>query len=388
MVLAPLTACANSSGGKTLEQLLAPDPQLLSSPTPQPSPEVSIAPTPAAISLPNDFPAAIPIYPESTLEVVAPLSGTAEGAIARWLSPDSPTLIQRYYQTELTERNWQITSPKDAPQQQLSARLDTLELTLTFAPPTSGQTTYTLTYRFQEGEPTPEPSVSPSPNPTPSPSPVTTDFPAATQAAVEQVIALGITGDRVTWETFQPHEPITRREYARWLMKANNILYQDNPGKQIRLASAATNSVFSDVSKSDTDFPYIQGLAEAGLVPSALTGQATETLFRPDAPLTREYLIAWKVPLDTRAALPKGTPEAIKETWGFQDAGKINPQVLPSILADFQNGNQANIRRVFGYTQLFQPQKTVTRGEAAATLAYFGTVGEGRSAQEAQSLRP
>jgi hypothetical protein len=61
---------------------------------------------------------------------------------------------------------------------------------------------------------------------------------------------------------------------------------------------------------------------------------------------------------------------------------------LRAVLADFQNGELANIRRVFGYTTLFQPKKPVTRAEAAAAVWYFGAEGEGVSAQDAlQSQR-
>jgi hypothetical protein len=119
-----------------------------------------------------------------------------------------------------------------------------------------------------------------------------------------------------------------------------------------------------------------------------LTGDATAVLFRPDAPLTRENLILWKVPLDTRSSLPTASVDAVKQTWGFQDAGKTEPKALRGVLADFQNGDLANIRRVFGYTTLFQPKKSVTRAEAAAALWYFGAEGEGISAQDAlQSQR-
>ncbi|MFM6529809.1 MAG: S-layer homology domain-containing protein, partial [Dolichospermum sp.] len=100
----------------------------------------------------------------------------------------------------------------------------------------------------------------------------------------------------------------------------------------------------------DADFPLIQGLAEAGLINSILSGDATAVLFRPDAPLTREQLLLWKVPLDTRQSLPGANLEAVKQTWGFQDAGNIEPKALKAILADFQNAEQSNIRRVFGYT--------------------------------------
>ena len=52
------------------------------------------------------------------------------------------------------------------------------------------------------------------------------------------------------------------------------------------------------------------------------------------------------------------------------------------LYADFQNGDLSNIRRIFGYTTLFQPKKPVTRAEAAASLWYFGFQGDGITAQE------
>jgi S-layer homology domain len=186
---------------------------------------------------------------------------------------------------------------------------------------------------------------------------------------------------------FQAGKNITRREYARWIVSANNAMYANNPAKQIRLASSSSQPAFTDISSKDSDFPVIQGLAEAGLIPSPLSGDSTSVLFRPDAPLTREQLILWKVPLDTRQALPAANLEAVKQTWGFQDAGKIDPKALRAVLADHQNGEQANIRRVFGFTTLFQPKKPATRGEAAATLWFFGTQGEGISATEALKLK-
>jgi hypothetical protein len=152
------------------------------------------------------------------------------------------------------------------------------------------------------------------------------------------------------------------------------------------LASANAQPAFSDVPKTDPDFSVIQGLAESGLFPSLLSGDSTQVLFRPDAPLTREQLLMSKVPLDTRQALPTASVSAVSQTWGFQDAAKIDPKALRAILADFQNGEQSNIRRVYGYTTLFQPKKPVTRAEAAAALWYFGTQGEGISATEALKL--
>ena len=182
-------------------------------------------------------------------------------------------------------------------------------------------------------------------------------------------------------QLFQPNQAITRREYARWLATINNTFHRDNPALQIRFAVSTAQPAFQDVSTSDPDFPEIQGLADAGVIPSSLSGSTTTVRFRPDAPLNREDLILWKIPLDTRQGLPSATLEAVAQTWGFQDAAKIDPRALQAVLADFQNGEFANIRRAFGYTTLFQPDKAVTRAEAAAVLWRFGSQTEGISAK-------
>jgi hypothetical protein len=179
---------------------------------------------------------------------------------------------------------------------------------------------------------------------------------------------------------FKPNEPITRQEYAEWLFEANNVFYGDRPSRKIRSAPASDTPAFQDVSQSADSFEAIQSLANAGFIPSSLSGEANAANFRPDAPLTREALIAWKVPLDRRGSLPTATVSDVEQTWGFQDAASIAPNALQAVLADYQNGDNANILRAFGYTTLFQPQKAVTRAEAAAVLWYFGYQGDGISA--------
>jgi hypothetical protein len=213
---------------------------------------------------------------------------------------------------------------------------------------------------------------------------------------IDDLVALGVLkidkstakqNSNASANLFEPNKPITRREFARWLVAANNQIFANRPGQQIRLASDTSQPAFRDVTRSDRDFQSIQALAEAGLIPSPLSGDNTAALFRPDAPLTRETLILWKVPLDTRQSLPTASLEDVKQTWGFQDAAKIDPKAWRAAVADFQNSEQSNIRRVFGYTTLFQPKKTVTRAEAAAAIWYFGSQGEGLSAKEALQLK-
>lgn len=193
-------------------------------------------------------------------------------------------------------------------------------------------------------------------------------------------LALGLEG--TSNAAFQPNQSITRGQYAEWLLLANNRFFGDQPAKRLRSAGTDSKPAFQDVSPTHPDYGAIQGLAEAGIIPSALSGNSTAVNFRPDAPLTREILVLWKVPLDTRSPLPTATVEAVKTGWGFQDAGQIDPFALRAVLADLQAGDFANILRAFGYTTLFQPKKAVTQAEAAAALWRFGSQTEGISAQE------
>ncbi|MFM2315448.1 MAG: hypothetical protein RLZZ04_4726 [Cyanobacteriota bacterium] len=213
------------------------------------------------------------------------------------------------------------------------------------------------------------------------------EVPPQLQQPIESVAALNILTPytrqaNVDLTKFAPNEVITRGEYARWLIAANNRYYADNPGKKIYLATETSQPAFNDVKANHPDFGAIQSLAEAGLIPSRLTEDSTKLLFRPDAPLIRADLVTWKVPLDTRKSLPKASIQAIEESWGFQDAADIDSSATRALYADFQNGDRSNVRRMFGYTTLFQPKKPVTRAEAAASLWYFGFQGDGITAKE------
>lgn len=181
---------------------------------------------------------------------------------------------------------------------------------------------------------------------------------------------------------FQPSRTLTRGEYSHWLFAANNLFYSDQPSRRIRPGSANSTPAFQDVPADHPHFSAIQGLAEAGIIPSALTGNATAVTFRPEDPLTRETLVLWKVPLDTRAILPTATVEAVQAAWGFQDAATIEPLALRAVLADRQTGDFANILRAFGFTTLFQPKRAVSQAEAAAVLWRFGHQTEGVSVED------
>jgi hypothetical protein len=167
-------------------------------------------------------------------------------------------------------------------------------------------------------------------------------------------------------------DPIDRRTAAKWLLAVNNRFYETTPARLIRPAPPNTRPTFQDIPNTDPDFATIQGLAEAGIIPSSLSNNAGGERFYPDKPIIREDLLRWKVPLDARTALPAATIANIRQVWGFQDADKINPVALAALYHDHQNGDAANLRRALGYTTLLQPKRAVTHAEAAAMLWSIG----------------
>jgi hypothetical protein len=176
-----------------------------------------------------------------------------------------------------------------------------------------------------------------------------------------------------TGQQFKPNILVARREYARWLLETNNRLYKNQPSRQIRLAQPTDSASFTDIPNNHPDFGIIQGLANAGLI-----GGIGDS-FRPNDPLLREELVQWKIPLDLRQPLPIATLESVSKSWGFKDSDRISENALNAIFADAQLRDLSNIRRSFGFTTLLQPQKPVTRAEAAASLWYFGTAVDGLS---------
>ncbi|MEH2259284.1 S-layer homology domain-containing protein [Nostoc sp.] len=448
VILTSLTACANSPVAKNLEESLAADPKLQSdrvvfgeSQGNQPQAQQNES----AVQLPSDFPKDIPLYSNAKLQEVTPASGSENKISTRWLSSDPSNFIASFYRSQFQTNNWQILQqPTDDTGGAFEARRNDLLLKVSIQPksvtnatPNQPQTATELLIDYvpnstasaqptsttdpnettnaaaQPGDRqfigpvspanlTAQPPSTANNQTTPTATPESQAFndlnkaPQEWRQHIQDLAALGVlsieakttkSNSTNTTNQFEPGKIVTHREYARWLIAANNAVYTNNSAKQIRLASESTQPAFSDVSAKDPDFPAIQGLAEAGLIPSPLSGDSTVLLFRPDAPLTREQLLLWKLPLDTRQALPSANLDAVKQTWGFQDAARIDSKALRAVLADYQNGEQSNIRRVFGYTTLFQPKKPVTRAEAATALWYFGSQGEGVSATEALKLK-
>eukprot|EP00249_Psilotum_nudum_P023217 c28791_g1_i2 orf=475-3420(-) len=181
----------------------------------------------------------------------------------------------------------------------------------------------------------------------------------------------------------KPDAICTRREYARWLIASSSLLTR-SPAHRVFPAmyiENVTELAFDDVSPEDPDFPFIQGLAEAGLISSELTkcdkldrignGQlqgSKKSVFLPDSPLSRQDLISWKLALERHAILAV-TKEALLEKSGFIDADRIHQDAWPSLLADLSSGERSIVALAFGYTRRFQPYKPVTKGQAAIALS-------------------
>jgi S-layer homology domain len=424
LVWLPIAGCANGPSGQAIQDALKADPKLKD--TPPFGTVANPSPTPSG-QLSTDFPPELPLYPQGKLIAV---TGAIEGdVLTKWSVGDSRDRVLSFYRQAFQSNGWQdFKQSTENGQDQFSARHQNgLQAVFTLEPADPANQGSNFVLQFGRGGITIQATPSAASSPT-GPQPGDKDFigpvPLATTASgnpqstpsnppqsftdldktpkqllpyVTDLNKLGVLtllptqvkgGASKSAKEFEPNRVITRREYVRWLLAANNRIYLNRSAKQIRLGTEAAQPAFQDVAKSDPDFPAIQGLAEAGLLPSPLAGDSTTVRFRPDAPLTREDLVLWKVPVDMRQALPIATIDAVKQTWGFQDSARIDARALKAVLADFQNGDQANIRRVFGYTTLFQPKRSVTRAEAAAALWYFGYQGDGLTAEDALKEKP
>lgn len=177
----------------------------------------------------------------------------------------------------------------------------------------------------------------------------------------------------------QPGQLCSRREYARWLVSASSALSRNSISKvyPAMYIENVTELAFDDVTPVDPDFTSIQGLAEAGLISSKLSkrdmlSSPDEDIgsfyFHPDSPLSRQDLVTWKMALEKRR-LPEADRKTLQQLSGFIDVDKIDPDAWPALVADLSAGEQGIVPLAFGYTRLFQPDKPVTKGQAAIALA-------------------
>ncbi|KAL0341046.1 UNVERIFIED_CONTAM: hypothetical protein Sradi_4621400 [Sesamum radiatum] len=182
---------------------------------------------------------------------------------------------------------------------------------------------------------------------------------------------------KVIEDDIQPGDLCTRREYARWLVSASSALSRNTTSKvyPAMYIENVSELAFDDITPEDPDFPSIQGLAEAGLIASKLSRRDMQTdedpsplFFSPESPLSRQDLVSWKMALEKRQ-LPIVDSKTLQHVSGFIDIDKIHPDAWPALVADLAAGEQGIITLAFGYTRLFQPEKPVTKAQAAIALS-------------------
>ncbi len=219
------------------------------------------------------------------------------------------------------------------------------------------------------------------------------------QREIVELAQLGVLD--ATAGEFKPGAPVKRREFVRWLVKANNALFADAPTKQIHLADASEKSDLRDLPSSDPDFPYVQGLNDAGIAVGF-----PDKSFKPDAPLTREQMIAIKSGLDRGGVGASFQPSRDKDhTYAkyhlpaWKDRDQVSVTYLPAIATDIADESHdapiANVGRTFGAIALFRPQQPVTRAQAAVLMSVIGAHDESsqyanapRSAAQALGPKP
>jgi len=180
------------------------------------------------------------------------------------------------------------------------------------------------------------------------------------QQAITDEAALGILDS--TTGAFKPNAPISRAQFVRWLVKANNVYFKDTPGKQIRLAKTGP-AQFVDVPVNNPDFAYIQGLANAGYVIGT-----DKTHFAPHRILTREELVAIKAPVDEGGDIKMDTGMAEFDLQKYSDVKKINKHYVAAVAEDGTVRTTQNISRIWGALRALSPQKPITRSEAAIAI--------------------
>ncbi len=219
-------------------------------------------------------------------------------------------------------------------------------------------------------------------SPTPSATPAATQSPTpATTGSLVQVSfddIKGVFGEKeitqlaqlgvfdTTSGKFNPQQPITRAEFVRWLVRANNAIFASDRTKQVRYSEGG-EATFSDVPPTHPDFRYIQGMTNAGFT----VGYDQKT-FQPNQPLTREQMVAIKVGLDKGGLdITKADYYQIQDTWLWTDYKQVSEKYVTAMLSESNNTSE-NIKRTFGAIKTFKPQAPVSRAEAAVCMWQIG----------------
>lgn len=215
----------------------------------------------------------------------------------------------------------------------------------------------------------------PAPSTVPVVNPLSPIFPTVVDPIQTQMFA-ALQALKVIESDARPYDLCTRREFARWLVSASNVLSRNSASKVYRAMyiENVTELAFDDITPEDPDFPFIQGLAEAGIISSKLSNhnlpspESSPFNFLPESPLSRQDLLSWKMALEFRQ-LPEADSKKLYQLSGFHDIDKINPEAWPALIADLSAGEHGVTALAFGRTRLFQPCKAVTKAQTAVSLA-------------------
>ncbi|KAL0903608.1 hypothetical protein M5K25_027999 [Dendrobium thyrsiflorum] len=174
----------------------------------------------------------------------------------------------------------------------------------------------------------------------------------------------------------------TRREYARWLVKANCMLERKTKHRIVptNLIAGSVSQAFDDVNVNDSDFWCIQALGEAGIVSSKLSSSNSSTLsdfeksndeerfyFFPNNFISRLDLVNWRAVLEY--SISSDLKEKISRTKPpLSDLSARNLDASPQLVMDLLSGDGSIVTRTFGNIRRLQPDKPVTKAQAAVAL--------------------
>ncbi|WVZ61382.1 hypothetical protein U9M48_011267 [Paspalum notatum var. saurae] len=336
--------------------------------------------------------------PPSDADGVVPIQGISDTAAVAAFHPEGKTLEQNPEIHNKDDDDDDDVSPSGLPDyihQHISAN-GMLPLASNDLPSEPGEGEETLAEDLYKRESELEsqkpfksapPDQSFSPAGVPAPSLVSTAsqvpagqivIPASVDPTQENAVA-ALQALKVIEPSARAGDLCTRREYARWLVVASNCLSRNASSKvyPAMYIDNLTELAFDDVTPEDPDFPFIQGLAEAGLISSKLSRfdmnipediQEIHYLFSPESRLSRQDLISWKMALDKRE-LPEVDRNSLLKASGYIDIDKINTAAWPALVADLGAGDHSITALAFGFTRLFQPDKPVTKGQAALAIS-------------------
>ncbi|OIW04650.1 hypothetical protein TanjilG_07785 [Lupinus angustifolius] len=200
-------------------------------------------------------------------------------------------------------------------------------------------------------------------------------IPVSVDSTQEEAFSL-LKSLKIIEDDVEANELCTRREFARWLVKLSSSLERNSRHMIAPIVSSLSGSIvtaFDDISGEDPDFRFIQALAEAGVVPSKIScknsSNSTESndqeniKFFPDRFISRQDLVDW------RAQLEYDFFSGVIDQISIKKAGYMDVEITsPAIYVDMLAGDRSILRKVYGQSKRFQPNKPSTKAQAAVAL--------------------